>query len=654
MANIPLQSISFPGLSDKYTTPVVDNTLTVAGAAADAKKTGDEIGAIKNEFLQFESGFTSIPLELTINPSTRFISQRFNISDYNFPLVFKCSDTAYSFYISFYYESGNPTTTTWQKNSYVLEQSALPSGTIAVGLTGKADDEHALSDAEKGVFSALETWSLVSVVNTVANVEYGKNLYNKDALTEGYLNPDGTIHADNGSGWMVSNFMPCLGEETYVFTFRQTNGSRATTSAFFVTEYDENRTVIKQTNQISHTITTSADAKWFRICNGPSARVDYMVNKGAGVTPYVDFQENTVINDDHITDIDYKNIAPNGISYKNIDSKITDIFAPIDFVEQTISYPNEGYVTHNGVVESYSNVYVSDLIDCRNIDAIHYTGKSFSAGRCVVFYDSKMFAISCVPSADQSGGLVLVDDTIVVPKNAVYMRLGDYSGGTSQAVTVSYSSAFKVMSSGWYDKKWVVVGDSLTEVNSRTTKHYFDYIKDETGINVVNMGISGTGYAKGSDNNYAFYQRIASVPADADVITIFGSFNDLSAGLDLGTWQDSGVTTLGGCINYTINTLLSTYPLANFGIVAPCPWQSTNPGNATAGGTLYCDLLKEICYKRGIPFLDLYHDSLLRPWDATFRELAYSKDDGNGVHPDENGHKLIAPRFRGFLDTLLL
>lgn len=49
MANIPLQSISFPGLSDKYTTPTVDATLTQTGAAADAKKTGDEIGAIKND-----------------------------------------------------------------------------------------------------------------------------------------------------------------------------------------------------------------------------------------------------------------------------------------------------------------------------------------------------------------------------------------------------------------------------------------------------------------------------------------------------------------------------------------------------------------------------------------------------------------------------
>lgn len=54
MANIPLQSISFPGLSDKYTTPTVDTTLTQTGAAADAKKTGDELTGLKNDFTQLE------------------------------------------------------------------------------------------------------------------------------------------------------------------------------------------------------------------------------------------------------------------------------------------------------------------------------------------------------------------------------------------------------------------------------------------------------------------------------------------------------------------------------------------------------------------------------------------------------------------------
>lgn len=47
MANIPLKTITFPGLDDKYTIPQVDNALTVDGGIADAKKVGDELSDIK-------------------------------------------------------------------------------------------------------------------------------------------------------------------------------------------------------------------------------------------------------------------------------------------------------------------------------------------------------------------------------------------------------------------------------------------------------------------------------------------------------------------------------------------------------------------------------------------------------------------------------
>ena len=49
MANKPLKSIKFPGLNDTYTVPEVDATLATTGAAADAKKVGDEINDLKAE-----------------------------------------------------------------------------------------------------------------------------------------------------------------------------------------------------------------------------------------------------------------------------------------------------------------------------------------------------------------------------------------------------------------------------------------------------------------------------------------------------------------------------------------------------------------------------------------------------------------------------
>ena len=49
MSNIPLKSITFPGLGNTYTVPVVDDTLSVSGGAADAKVTGARLGLLCDE-----------------------------------------------------------------------------------------------------------------------------------------------------------------------------------------------------------------------------------------------------------------------------------------------------------------------------------------------------------------------------------------------------------------------------------------------------------------------------------------------------------------------------------------------------------------------------------------------------------------------------
>ena len=202
------------------------------------------------------------------------------------------------------------------------------------------------------------------------------------------------------------------------------------------------------------------------------------------------------------------------------------------------------------------------------------------------------------------------------------------------------------------DKKWVCFGDSLTEVNSRATKRYYDYISDKTGINIVNMGLGGTGYKNEEDNNNAFYQRILNVPTDSDLITIFGSGNDLSH--TLGNVTDTNTDTICGCINKTLDNLFDVYPLANVGIINPTPWGWYPPTDDENKMAKYSNSLVEICRRRGIPCLDLYHCSGLRPWEESYLSLCYSKDNGNSVHPDENGHKIIASKIQHFVESLLL
>lgn len=209
----------------------------------------------------------------------------------------------------------------------------------------------------------------------------------------------------------------------------------------------------------------------------------------------------------------------------------------------------------------------------------------------------------------------------------------------------------------WQGKKWACVGDSLTDPTTGYTTHYYhDYIAERTGIEVVNMGVRGTAYSKATDGNNRFYDRIVNVPTDADVITIFGSFNDLAANLPIGEVNDTEPTTVAGYINATFDALYSIMPLAKVGVITPTPWDGFNEyeeGTASSDNAkAYVDLLIAICKKRSIPCLDLFRQSNLRPWDETFKNLAYYNADG--THPNATGHDIIAPKFLEFLKTLMM
>ena len=134
------------------------------------------------------------------------------------------------------------------------------------------------------------------------------------------------------------------------------------------------------------------------------------------------------------------------------------------------------------------------------------------------------------------------------------------------------------------------------------------------------------------------------------VALYFGSGNDLS--LTLGSPTDSTTDTICGCMNKTFENLFNKIPGVKVGVVLPCPWGDYPPTVQDNKMMLYAEALREVAKRYSIPVLDLYYESNLRPWDNTFRNLYYKHDEGNTIHTEEDGHKILANKFKMFIQSL--
>lgn len=310
------------------------------------------------------------------------------------------------------------------------------------------------------------------------------------------------------------------------------------------------------------------------------------------------------------------------------------------------------YIDPTGVKDistSYPDWYVTDELTVEPLTFYYVTGSARYANHYIfAVYDNSGKVLS-YESADSSTIKTISNQMIFTPYGASKIRIASVDGENGAAI---YPAQEKAIDKKWTGLKWAAMGDSLTAVNSRTTIHYHDYIADDTGVTVVNLGAGGTGYKQSYGGVSGFMDRVDTIPLDADVVTIFGGGNDNE--YTIGDPSDTGTDTLCGCINTTIERIFARKVTCNIGIITPTPWQAYNPADSTNWMAQYSAAIVQICKNWGIPCLDLYHCSNLRPWEAAFRAVAYSKDDGNGVHPDETGHKLIAPKFEAFLNELLM
>lgn len=518
----------------------------------------------------------------------------------------------------------------------------------------------------------------------VASVEEVSQLGQKalvpdiEILTGGYIGQGGDFNVYTTDPAYYTDFIPLANDLLFFYT------GRARYAVCQWAFYDKNKVFIS-----SHGAGTDADN--VKVENIPSNA--FYIRFSSIYTQMVVW----VVSKEKLYALHLENAAAIAANSVNITKNTNDI----KFLNNLISVPN---YDNNGYYNVGSGSY-SAFNDAKAIsdyypiaDSIDYviTGYSHYAAALFVIYDEQKNVLGTYP-AEGGTGITTTNksfrELMSIPSNARYIRFSTLFPATADYGLKIYSVTNPNVKL-WSGKKWAVVGDSLTEHNSRALKNYHDFIAEETGITVLNYGSSGTGYAKDKNTNSAFFQRINSIPTDVDVITIFGSGNDLGF-LPLGEITDSDTTTLCGCINATIDAVLARFPMTPFGIITPTPWFDVwIPGAAPNVMSNYSDALAEICKRNGIPCLNLFYCSNLHPEIPAIRAIEYKRDGTyvastqgtanaiqvtsdllgyvqnngvpdaqvgdwvlgtlNGVHPDEDGHKLFAPRIEAFLKTLLL
>ncbi len=214
------------------------------------------------------------------------------------------------------------------------------------------------------------------------------------------------------------------------------------------------------------------------------------------------------------------------------------------------------------------------------------------------------------------------------------------------------------------NKKILFLGDSITAGHgtSGEEKWFTSLLSKRYGAVCVNYGIGGTRIArqkKPSENpnhDLDFPLRAEHMDGDADIVCVFGGTNDFGHGdAPIGKMSDRSVFTFYGALHVLFASLIEKYPLALIFVITPLHrLGEENPrGNGSKekdAVTLgeYVDIIRHVAEYYSLPVLDLYAMSGLQPAVKAIREK-YIPD---GLHPNDEGHRVIADRIGGFLSAI--
>ena len=211
-------------------------------------------------------------------------------------------------------------------------------------------------------------------------------------------------------------------------------------------------------------------------------------------------------------------------------------------------------------------------------------------------------------------------------------------------------------------KKIAFLGDSITfgvGASSPATS-YVGVVAKESGAEVLNFGVSGTRIARQKtpsacpDFDECFKDRAEKMPADVDVVVVFGGTNDFGHGdARFGSFEDRDEYSFYGALHALLQMLITKYPYAH--IVYMTPMHRLSEGKMVNEIGLPCRPLcdyvaaiREVCAFYSIPVLDLFAVSGIQPAVPVMQQI-YMPD---GLHPSDAGASRVANLLLAHLRSL--
>lgn len=211
-------------------------------------------------------------------------------------------------------------------------------------------------------------------------------------------------------------------------------------------------------------------------------------------------------------------------------------------------------------------------------------------------------------------------------------------------------------------KKIAFLGDSITfGVGASSPENsYVGVIKRESGAYVFNFGVSGTRIArqrKPSDCpefDECFKDRAEKMPADMDVVVIFGGTNDFGHGdARFGCFEDRDEYSFYGALHALLLAVIKKYPYAHIVYMTPMHRLSEQKTVNEIGIPCrplkdYVHAIREVCTFYSVPVLDLFSVSGIQPAVPIMQQI-YMPD---GLHPSDAGAKRVADVLLSYLKAL--